>query len=127
LTFGKLKEYVGKRIDNAVSIKVFSNRGDVSDTDANYIIIKYPTYDGDNTLIKTQNILEIDYFSVSEYDSINSDIVLAAAAAVKATLHGGYQSENEGCFKSYCQYDGEIPDPEQGSYHYYQRYMIEHY
>ena len=127
MTFGKLKQYVSQRIDTVVSIPVYSNRGDVRDTDTDYLILKYPTYDGDNTLIKTQNILEIDYFSYSEFDTINSDIVLAAAALVKETLHGGYQSEAEGCFKSYCQYDGEVPDDEAGSYHYYQRYIIEHY
>jgi hypothetical protein len=127
MTFGKLKKYIGKRINDAVSIPVYSNRGAVDEKDTNYIILKYPTYQGDNTLIKTQNVIEIDYFSVSEYDINNSDTVLIAAAAVKATLHGGYGSESEGFYKSYCDYDGEIPDNEFGVYHYYQRFFIEHY
>lgn len=125
MNFASFKKYVAARIDSVVSINVYTTKlPDKKIPDATIypcLVITFQAIENEN-LIKEKWIVEINYWSVVNSGSIDSTNVLAALDAVKGSLHGGWQTESEGFFKSYLDTEFEVPDPQPGVYHFYQKY-----
>lgn len=124
LTFGKLKEFIGLKIDTATTIGVYSNK---VPNDKSYpcVVMKFP----DCTPEETKEVwtLELDFWDKEADNDVDSTDVLTAVEAVKAVLNRSWQVETGGCFKSYLDFAGEILDDTVGVYRFNQRYEITMY
>lgn len=102
----KLMEYIKARITTVVnsSIIVYSEEAD-TDADFPYIVFKLPSSNME-TLYKDKWVLEVDFWD----NTGNSTNIGIASEAVKDSLHGSYQTEAEGFFRSYKIFEGIIPD-----------------
>ena len=124
MPFGKLKEYIGAKIDTATTIDVYGTEAVFADDEeVEYLVYKFPSGNNNDSLVIEKWILEIDYWKKS-FESNDSTTILAAAEAVKTALNGRWQVEIEGFYKCYIDFASEIPTGEDGVYHFHQRYVI---
>jgi hypothetical protein len=126
MTFAKFKQYIAARVDAVTSgILVYNTKPPINVTSP-YIVITYPSSDNESE-IREDWIVEMNFWNKSTTDSIDSTSVLIAVEAVKTSFNCGWQSENDGFFRSYLDFAGEIPDPEPQVYRYQQRYQVKLY
>lgn len=117
MTFKELKTIINTRLSNLVNIDVY----DYKPIQARfpYLVFKLTS----SSYIKRtreDRILEIDYWNNSNDDTA----VMAASDAVKQALNYGWQVEDEGFFRSFIEFEGEIPDPNPDITRINQRYEI---
>lgn len=126
---GDLKTYIKSRLESLVDIDVYEeNQYGISPFP--YLVFKIPS--GNPVIdIRIDRVLEIDYWD----NSLDSSAVKEAAELVKKgvyvdgelTIPGfdyTYQCEAEGFYRSYLEFEGEIPDTEQNIYRINQRYIL---
>lgn len=124
-----LKPYIKSRLESLVNIDVYEENPYGVATFP-YLVFKIPSGTPiiDNRI---DRILEIDYWS----NSFDNSAVLEAAGVVKKGKYvddeltvigfdGSFQYETEGFYRSYLDFEGEIPDTEQNIYRINQRYIL---
>lgn len=121
LTFGKLKEYIGLKIDTATTLNVFSNK---VPNDKSYpcIVMKFPDCTPEE--VRERWTLELDFWDKEADNDVDSTDVLVAVEAIKAAFNRGWQTETGGFFRTYLDFEGEIPDDTPGVYRFNQRYEL---
>ena len=124
LTFGKLKEYIGLKIDTATTINVVGNKIAL-DKVYPCVVMKFPTCIPEEA--KEDWILELDFWDKEADNDVDSTDILTAVELVKVAMNRSWQVETGGFFKSYLEFEGEIPDDTVGVYHFNQRYQITMY
>jgi hypothetical protein len=125
MTFAKLKQYIGEKIDAATTINVYGTKPS-ADAVYPYCVYKLKNINNDD-INKERWLLEIDYWNKSllNEDEIDSTAVLVAVEAIKAVMHKGWQVETDGFFRSFLDFADEIPDDTPGIYRFNQRFIID--
>ena len=124
-----LKTYIQSRLENLVNIDVHDNEPSGL-SPFPYLVFKLPsgTPEVGNRI---DRILEIDYWD----NSLDKTNILEVAKIVKSgkyvngtlTVTGfdyGWQCEAEGFYRSYLDFEGEIPDTDKNIYRINQRYIL---
>jgi hypothetical protein len=118
MTLKELKAIMYTRLSNIASIGIHDGKAS-KDASFPYLVFKFPSA---SYTIRTREdrILEIDY-----WDNTNDDIdILAASDDVKQALSYGWQDETQGFFRSFIEFEGEIPDPDSDISRIQQRFEI---
>lgn len=129
MDFSDLKAYIKSRLESLVDIDVYDGNP-ACVYPFPYLNFKIPS---GTPIIDTRidRILEIDFWD----NSLDSSAIYAAAELVKKGIYvngeltvigfdGSWQCEVEGFYRSYLDFEGEIPDPEQNISRLNQRYIL---
>lgn len=130
MKLSRLKYYIAQRLTNLLDITVYDG---IPEDDATmpYAIFKITST---NTPVRRRldRMLEIDFWD----DNTDDTNILAAADAARdgkfsgdTLLYPGFdysvQSETDGFYKSFLQFEGEIPDTESRISRINQRYVLQ--
>lgn len=115
----KLKEYVYQKISSLVSINVYDTTAPLEATFP-YVVFNFASssYTMDT---RADWILEINI-----WDDTNDDtVILEQSQLIKSGLSYMWQSEDEGFYSSYIDFEGIIPTEERDMSHINQRYLLQ--
>lgn len=124
-----LKDYIKSRLESLVDIDVYEENP-YGIAPFPYLVFKI-TSGTPQTGNRVDRILEIDYWS----NSFDNSALLEAVGVVRNGKYvdgelsvigfdGSWQCEVEGFYRSYLDFEGEIPDSEQNIYRVNQRYVL---
>jgi hypothetical protein len=128
MTLKELKECVYTRLKILSGITVFDGKAP-EDAVFPYLVYKL-TSSNHNFRNRTDRVLDIDY-----WDNSNDDTALLTASdyvrkgrTIDGVQHFGldysWQTDTNGFFRSYVDFEGEIPEPSPGMSRMQQRYII---
>lgn len=121
VTFDKLKQYANARIDELISIVVYSK---LAPEDPAALTFPHCITNFSSSSNEVRNrsdwIMELDF-----WDNTNdSSAIIAAADLVKAGFDYYWQSESEGYYQSHIIFNAEIPTGVQNLSRIQQRYLL---
>jgi len=125
IAFGNLKKYIASRIDVVVLSDVFTNKSPANNF-TNYIVITFPSSSFDN-IIQENWMVQIDFWKKSDVDNVDSTDIQLDVENVKSCLNNSYDTQIDGFYRCYIEFESEIPDPDPSVYHYQQRYQVKVY
>jgi hypothetical protein len=116
-----LKTYISQRLMSESGINVYSIKPPTTESEDNfpYLTYKFTSLSNDDSN-QDNRILEIDYWSNNNDDGP----ILDASELVRQDFHYSWQSEIEGFFTMFLDFEGEIPDTEENICRINQRYLI---
>jgi hypothetical protein len=118
VTFDKLKQYANARIDELISIDLYSK---LAPEDATFPYVVTNLSSSSNEIRnRTDWIIDIDFWD----NTNNSSIIIAQADLVKAGFNYYWQSETEGFYQSHIVFEGEIPTSIPNMSRIQQRYLL---
>jgi len=114
-----LKTRIKSRLDGLTTIQVYD--AEVPSLDGVYPCVTY-YFPGSVSTVRLRDdvTLELNFWNDSNDDSD----ILTAAAAVKAGLNYSYESQAEGFYHCYLEFQGEIPSGESDVCRIQQRYIL---
>lgn len=118
MTFQKLKEYVGARLDALTTISIYSKEAPENAVFP-YVVFSFPsssiTYN-----LRDDRICELNFWD----DSYDSSGIQTAIEAIKAGFNLYWQTESSGFYRSDLIFEGEIPEVRPNITRYQQRYLL---
>jgi hypothetical protein len=112
----KLKEYIYARL-NECGIQVYSLRVPLNGIYP-CIVFSFPSSSMEGN--REDKILELNFWD----DSSDDSNILIASEYIKSALNYTWQSEIEGFYQCYLDFEGEIPDTESNISRIQQRYLL---
>lgn len=118
MTFEKLEQYVGARIDELTTLEVYNSKIPIIDE---YPCVCFLIGSSSNPVrLRDDIILTLDFWASSE----NSITIVQQADLIKAGLNYYYQSESGGFYQSHLIFFARIPDEKPNVRRIQQRYLL---
>lgn len=118
MTFEKLEQYFGARIDELTSLDVYNSKLPILEE---YPCVCFMFGASSNPVrLRDDIIATLDFWATSE----NSITILQQADLVKAGLNYYFQSESEGFYQSHMIFYARIPDEKPNVRRIQQRYLL---
>lgn len=118
MTFEKLEQYFGARIDELTTLDVFNSKLPINE---DYNFVSFMLGSSSNPVRKRDDIIAtLDFWTNTE----NSISIVQQADLVKAGLDYYYQSESEGFYQSHIIFYARIPDEKPNVRRIQQRYLL---
>lgn len=118
MTFDKLKQYANSRIDELISINLYSKLAPETATFP-YVVTNLSS-SSNEIRNRTDWIIDVDFWD----NTNNSSIIIAQSDLVKAGFNYYWQSETEGFYQSHIIFEGEIPTGTPNMSRIQQRYLL---
>ena len=118
MSFEKLEQYIGARLDELTTLDVYNSKLPIVDE---YPCLCFLLGSSSNPVrLRDDYILTLDYWANSE----NSITIIQQAELIKAGFNYYYQSESEGFYQSHIIFAARIPDEKPNVRRFQQRYLL---